>query len=106
MREATDTVWSFEHWYDEERHHDAINPEDYTQALLDEMEAKRGDMFVWGNESCQVESIDTATSTINISDPRASNPQDARYGQWEETISDLYTAWKEGDVKPATLAIA
>ena len=106
MREATDTVWSFEHWYDEERHHDAIDPEDYAQALLDEMDTKRGDMFVWGNESCQVESIDTATGTINISDPRASNPQDARYGQWEETISNLYTAWKEGNVKPATFAIA
>lgn len=70
------------------------------------MGAKRGDLFVWGNESCQVEPIDTATGTINISDPRTSNPQDARNGQWEENIADLYTAWKEGDVKPATLAIA
>lgn len=106
MREAEDTVWSFEHWYNEELHHDAIDPENYAQALLDEMEAKRGDMFVWGNETCQVESVDVATGTVKVSDPRTSNPQDARYGQWEENIREVYTAWKQGDVRPASLTIA
>jgi hypothetical protein len=93
---------NFAHWYDEDIH-SAINPINYTQALIDEMGLKDGDVYLAGGEAHQVEAIDVDVDKLVLTDPTVVHPQDARSGQWSVPITGLYTDWRRGKIDPATM---
>ncbi|MFD1570093.1 MULTISPECIES: hypothetical protein [Haloferacaceae] len=92
----------FTHWYDEDIH-SAINPINYTQALIDEMGLKSGDVYLANGKAHQIESIDIAVDRLVLADPTVNHPQDARSGQWSVPITGLYQDWRQGKIDPATM---
>lgn len=95
----------FSHWYDEEFHGSAIEPEDYCQALVEEMGVEPGDVFESGGEAYQVRSITTTSDSLAVEDPTCSSPQDSRGGRWDISIQELYRDWKRGKAVPAALTV-
>jgi hypothetical protein len=96
----------FEHWYDEEVHHEAIAPEEYCEALIDEMGLKSGDVFKSDGQVYKVHTIDPFSGNVVLKDPTSHHPQDARSGTWEASLRDLYRDWKRGKAVPATIEVA
>jgi hypothetical protein len=94
----------FSHWYDEELHQ-PIQPEEYREALINEMELQIGDTYEINGEAYQVHSIDAFSGTLVVHDPTCNNPQDARAGTWKAPILDLYADWKQGKAVPAKMGI-
>jgi len=92
----------FTHWYNEDVH-SAINPINYTQALVDEMGLDSGDVYLAGGEAHQVEAIDIDVDKLVLVDPTVNHPQDARNGQWSVPITELYKNWRQGKIDPATI---
>lgn len=91
----------FTHWFDEDVH-SAINPINYTQALLDEMGLKEGDVYLANGEAHQVEAIRVDVDKTVLTDPTANHPQDNRSSQWSIPITEMYKDWKQGKISPAT----
>lgn len=95
----------FSHWYDEELHQ-PISPEEYHQALINEMQLQVGDVYEVEGETHEVVTIDVKSETIAVEDPKRSHPQDARVGTWNISILDLYRDWRQGKAVPATMKIS
>lgn len=105
MKSIETPVEEFEHWYDEELHQDAIKPEDYCEALIEEMNLNCGDLFRLNGELLEVHTIDTygrsASNSVVVSQFARDDPQSPHTETDEIGIQDLYRDWKQGDATPS-----
>lgn len=104
MKAVEDPDEEFSHWYDEELHQ-PIQPEEYREALLNEMGLQSGDTYELNGEAHQVHTIDTFSGNVVVQDPTVNHPQDARAGTWEVSIMDLYADWRQGKAVPAKVEV-
>lgn len=96
--------------HDQEYSLDDIPADRETSDLAAEMDLQRGDCYEWGRAIRQIVSIDTrfpprSRSSLTVTNPTVSHPQDSEAGEWPHSLGRLYAGWRQGRVDPTTLTV-